>query len=210
MVNNCRVKLCSNPKCDKVNPSNVAECVECGTSLINVRAILNERIEDEKLKKKAMLENKEEKAELTMVRICDCGYYNAANLRICENCGEEISDIIPVPQTTIKKEYLLETIDKKFQFSVGSDVVCVGREHQMKEYLHEKKHVGRKHAEIRLDEKGFFIKDLDSTNGTYVNNDEIEKCKWFLLSEGDEVGLGGKVVDGKRQEGAAYFIVRRY
>lgn len=208
MMNNCRVKLCVNPKCDRVNPSNGTECVECGTSLINVKAILSDKIEDEKLRKKAMQDVKVETPEVLMVRICDCGHCNAANSRICEECGEEISDIIPVLQTVASKEYVLESLDKNFCFKVVPNNISIGRECQMQEYLKEKHFVGRKHAETRLDENGLFIMDLNSTNGTFVNNEKIESCKWFLLSEGDEVAFGGKVINGKRQEEAAYFVVR--
>jgi len=49
------------------------------------------------------------------------------------------------------------------------------------------KHVSRRHAHIIELEGKFFIEDLDSTNGTFVNNKEIKVCE---LSLGDTITLG--------------------
>jgi len=49
------------------------------------------------------------------------------------------------------------------------------------------KHVSRRHAHIIELEDKFFIEDLDSTNGTYVNDREIKVCK---LTQGDTITVG--------------------
>ncbi len=46
--------------------------------------------------------------------------------------------------------------------------------------------ISRKHAQITVDSDGLTIKDLDSSNGTYVNGEKIEE---LLLKVGDEVKL---------------------
>jgi len=48
-------------------------------------------------------------------------------------------------------------------------------------------HVSRRHAHIIGLEGKFFIEDLDSTNGTYVNDKEIKACE---LSQGDTITVG--------------------
>ena len=47
--------------------------------------------------------------------------------------------------------------------------------------------VSSSHAEIFADEDRFFLRDLGSTNGTFINGEKIEKA---LLHEGDEVRFG--------------------
>jgi len=42
--------------------------------------------------------------------------------------------------------------------------------------------ISRKHAEIRLKEGKYFLHDLNSTSGTYINNTKIEEGE---LSSGD-------------------------
>ena len=44
-----------------------------------------------------------------------------------------------------------------------------------------------RHAVIKADEKGVFVQDLNSSNGTRVNGAEIEEA---LLKDGDRVGFG--------------------
>jgi len=45
--------------------------------------------------------------------------------------------------------------------------------------------VSRRHCEITLEESGAFIKDLGSTNGTFVNGDRIHSR--MQLSDGDRI-----------------------
>lgn len=47
--------------------------------------------------------------------------------------------------------------------------------------------VGRKHAEIVCEEGEYVVRDLDSSNGTYVNGRRIER---HVLSTGDRIYIG--------------------
>ena len=47
--------------------------------------------------------------------------------------------------------------------------------------------VSRKHAEIRNEPDGWYIRDLGSLNGTYVNRERVESTK---LASRDEVQIG--------------------
>ncbi len=50
--------------------------------------------------------------------------------------------------------------------------------------------VSRKHAEIITSEAGYYLRDLDSTNGTFVNRQKIGEEN-HLLNHGDVIRLGG-------------------
>ena len=50
--------------------------------------------------------------------------------------------------------------------------------------------VSRQHAAIRRDSKGFWISDLGSKNGTFVNGDEVAN-EPRLLANWDRIELGG-------------------
>ena len=52
------------------------------------------------------------------------------------------------------------------------------------------------------------IKNCNTTNYTFVNNQMISGDSVIELKDGDEVGLGGNEQNGSRQEAAAYFMVR--
>jgi pSer/pThr/pTyr-binding forkhead associated (FHA) protein len=49
--------------------------------------------------------------------------------------------------------------------------------------------VSRRHAEIEKNQNGFFITDIGSSNGTFINGIRIEKDKKFKLNSTDKVTL---------------------
>jgi diguanylate cyclase (GGDEF)-like protein len=57
--------------------------------------------------------------------------------------------------------------------------------------------VSRKHILIEVDEKHICCLDLGSTNGTYVNNERIEKR---YLNEGDKIKIGNTVLKFSYQD----------
>ena len=52
--------------------------------------------------------------------------------------------------------------------------------------------VSRRHARFEKAEVGFYVRDLDSTNGTFVNGQRIEGA--HLLRNNDEVWIGDTVI----------------
>jgi len=67
-----------------------------------------------------------------------------------------------------------------------SDVTTIGRHPDSDVVLTCPSSSGR-HATIKTTEKGVFVQDLGSSNGTRVNGAEIEEA---LLKDGDRVGFG--------------------
>jgi pSer/pThr/pTyr-binding forkhead associated (FHA) protein len=67
-----------------------------------------------------------------------------------------------------------------------NDVTTIGRHPESHVVLTCPSSSGR-HAVIKQSEKGVFVHDLDSSNGTRVNGAEIEEA---LLKDGDRVGFG--------------------
>lgn len=55
-------------------------------------------------------------------------------------------------------------------------------------------HVSKRHFEIFLDESGScFVRDLGSTNGTYVNGTELSRFQAREIANGDVIDLQGGV-----------------
>src|SRR5829696_7314242 len=52
--------------------------------------------------------------------------------------------------------------------------------------------VSKRHATLRCDGDEWYIDDLGSTNGTYVNGDRVQRSR--RVSEGDKVELGSTVM----------------
>jgi pSer/pThr/pTyr-binding forkhead associated (FHA) protein len=64
--------------------------------------------------------------------------------------------------------------------------VAVGRHHSNDIQLRSRR-VSSSHAEILSEVEGLFVRDLGSTNGTYVNNEAVRRKK---LSSGDSIRIG--------------------
>lgn len=197
-----KYKVC--PSCNTKNEPTLLECINCEADLTMVK------ITDEETDK--MLEENaaaQPAATVKWVRVCECGAKNPANARKCSSCGEDISDITPVPDEEKEQRastYVLSSLDGQYAYKMTADEVTIGRENIMGEYLSAKSYVSRTHAKLVLTEEGLYIENMSNTNFTYVNNKKIlERTK---LQDGDEVGLGGLNVNGSRQEQAAYFLVR--
>jgi pSer/pThr/pTyr-binding forkhead associated (FHA) protein len=73
-----------------------------------------------------------------------------------------------------------ETID------LGVDVLTIGRSPHSDLFLDDVT-VSRHHARVLRDEGGFWVEDLNSLNGTYVNRKRIEQQR---LNDGDELQIG--------------------
>jgi len=50
-------------------------------------------------------------------------------------------------------------------------------------------HVSERHASLRFQDRGFVITDLDSSNGTFVNDDEVRQES---LKDGDRIRFGSE------------------
>lgn len=50
--------------------------------------------------------------------------------------------------------------------------------------------VSRQHARIHQSERGIYIEDLDSTNGTRLNGQRLTPSQIYLIQHGDKLHLG--------------------
>lgn len=203
-----KYKVC--PVCGAHNNPLLLECSECETDLQNV-PVVDEEMEHAASESAEKADNSPKASDTPkMVRVCDCGAKNPVQARRCQACGDDISMVMPTPDTEEQvPKFVLSSIDGRYAFDIHPGHTIIGRENAMKEYLTSKPFVSRKHAELMLSEDNrLTIKNCNATNFTFVNNEEIQTNLAVELHDGDEIGLGGNVIDGERQEEAAYFTVR--
>jgi hypothetical protein len=63
----------------------------------------------------------------------------------------------------------------------------------------EQRKISRRHCVIMQDGKRFYLMD-ESTNGTKINEEEVEKGIWVEFHKGDVISLAGEAVLTLRQE----------
>lgn len=188
-----KYKIC--PSCGARNAPNRIECDQCEADITGVPITQDVA--------KAIPETKKR-----FVRICDCGVRNAPQARRCAMCGEDISDIVAVEIAEDTEKGSLTSLDGSYVYALCGQELTIGRSGDMGEYLRGFPFVSRRQAKLSWQNDAPVLANLSQTNPTYVNDQPLAEGQALPLRDGDEIGLGGCAIDGKRQEQAAYFIVR--
>ena len=203
-----RYKIC--PTCGTKNPPTLLECLSCETDLTSV-PIGDGVVPAAQAPNEAAASSGEPSK---MVRVCECGQKNPASARKCSACGEDISDIMPTPETAIAAEtvpqlhFVVSILDGAYAHEFPAGLTVIGRANVMQEYLAAQTFVSRRHAEVLVEANKLWIKGYKNTNHTFVNNVALRDDEYTELHDGDVVGLGGKEINGSLQDAAAYFRVR--
>ncbi len=136
-----------------------------------------------------------------------CGHRNPADSRFCAKCGhplhddttagltpteieDETGEEIYLPLDELQEDQALLVVKRGqnagSQFVLEKDVTTAGRHPESDIFLDDIT-VSRRHAEIRRKEGKFYIYDMGSLNGTYVNRDRVDHTP---LAGGDELQIG--------------------
>ena len=140
-----------------------------------------------------------------------CGHENPAGANFCGNCGRPLTTLGDTTTGALRFDEAAEPVDpadagvdttelepgtalmvgvrgpnRGARFLLDRDVVTVGR-HPDSDIFLDDITVSRRHAEFRRDAHRFWVHDVGSLNGTYVNGERAEDQ---LLDTGDEVQIG--------------------
>jgi len=94
--------------------------------------------------------------------------------------------LLPIPTLIVQRQ---DKPDEELQWE--QTVLTVGRD-PTNDLVIDHKLASRRHARFERDDAGFYVHDLDSTNGTYLNGQPISGTQ--LLRNNDEVGFVDTVV----------------
>ncbi len=136
-----------------------------------------------------------------------CGHPNKDGARFCSNCGAVLHDEttlglspvevegegpeeFPFPEDALEPGQALLLVkhgpNAGSTFLLEAEVTTAGRSTESDVFLDDVT-VSRKHVEIRRKQDGWYVHDLGSLNGTYVNRERVEVTK---LASGDELQIG--------------------
>ncbi|MBS5927385.1 MAG: FHA domain-containing protein [Clostridium sp.] len=77
--------------------------------------------------------------------------------------------------------------NKNEKITINKDEYIIGRLKQKVDYPIQNGTVGKIHAKINYIEKEFYITDLESKNGTYLNGERLNSLEKYKLKDGDNV-----------------------
>ena len=148
----------------------------------------------------------------TYVFCNQCGHRNPPESSFCSSCGEPLDSLddrtitltavdplqdapgdaddirVPVGELPIETGVLIVRAGAQAgsRFLLDEKVTRLGR-HPKSEISLDDITVSRRHAEIERTPDGHVVSDAGSLNGTYVNQERIDK---MLLRHGDELQIG--------------------
>ncbi|MGZ6979406.1 MAG: FHA domain-containing protein [Acidimicrobiia bacterium] len=136
-----------------------------------------------------------------------CGHRNQPGARFCSSCGSVLVDgdeatlshsALEDRDPTAELEAIADLPDgtglvvvargpnEGSTYLIDTDAVTVGRHPDSSIFLDDIT-VSRRHSVIERKGDEFFIRDVGSLNGTYVNHDRVEQAK---VANGDEIQIG--------------------
>jgi diguanylate cyclase (GGDEF)-like protein len=105
-----------------------------------------------------------------------------------------VTAVSSVPRVTQRSDeaclVVIVGVDLGKRVPLGSDDVVLGRSETAHVVL-DLENVSRTHACIRKSAAGYVLRDLDSTNGTYVNDERIHEHR---LADGDQIQIGRAIL----------------
>jgi pSer/pThr/pTyr-binding forkhead associated (FHA) protein len=103
---------------------------------------------------------------------------------------DDTGEVIDLPIQELRDDQALLVVKRGpnagSQFLIEKDVTTAGRHPESDIFLDDIT-VSRRHAEIRRKDSNFFVHDMGSLNGTYVNRERVENTQ---LAAGDELQIG--------------------
>ena len=88
------------------------------------------------------------------------------------------------------KLIVLQGKDKEKEFTFTKKRIIIGRAKDC-DIIIDDPIVSRKHAEVSCEGGSYFIRDLESRNGTFVNDEEVKVQR--KLEEGDRIQIGNTI-----------------
>ena len=99
-----------------------------------------------------------------------------------------LSPTVFLPDYPGEERKLIRT-DTQEEVCLTGEVFRIGKAPQMTDYCVEEEAVSRLHAKLLREGKEWYIQDMNSTNGTYVNGRRVKASERLLLVQGDELLL---------------------
>lgn len=204
----CYTPLPLNTKCPNCGVSildNATFCGQCGY-IINENIIEVEMIEETIME--SPLEN-EENSVLNVIAESEINLVKENEEELLSNFEsnlEEINLLSPilinyesntVTQLQIQKANLLHVqTNKQIELPCHLPIIHVGKDNDQippdidVSGFPDSQFVSRIHADIRVEGDGFYIEDVGSANGTFINHIPLPKGNRHLLRSGDRIALG--------------------
>ena len=118
-----------------------------------------------------------------------------------ESVFEEETDELPVISSTvcimedtdgIRNQFIFQGMDRTRDFCCAAGSVILGSNNEECDICISLPMISRVHARVEINEKGTFLEDMNSTNGTQLNGEFLKYREKYKLKKGDVISLAGE------------------
>ena len=101
---------------------------------------------------------------------------------------DEVPDVISLRRCQL---IVIDGPDKGKKILLNKSVIKIGKS-DASNFMLTDKTISRKHLEIRYKDDSFLLKDVGSTNGTFLNGNRVKEA---YLNPGDAIKLGNSILE---------------
>ncbi len=116
-----------------------------------------------------------------------CHFYNKGNISKANEYGNTM--LLSVADEVNRKLILLEGREQE-EVTISKDIFLIGKLKSNVDLALIHPMVSRLHSRLLKKENGYYLEDMNSTNGTYINNIRIESGERKMISTGDKLTFG--------------------
>lgn len=127
-----------------------------------------------------------------MILCVNCGHRNRDRALYCTRCGVRIAD----RTRALGHLIVMSTLEKGRSFSLSSTATYIGRG-EVNDIVLKDEQVSQRHARFVLDAEHFWVEDVASTNGTFLNGTQVDGRE--MLKDEDLIKIGTTILKFKSQ-----------
>ena len=167
-----RVKICN--LCGQHNPPDELFCVDCGTSLADVSVV-----------DPSLIQSAEEPDDAAVERVDAQTHGQSRQNQTPAASASTVRDIDPVQAAPCALRFPWGRVPVAGQLGVGRESEFSPISGQLDSFTT----VSRRHAVVGSAQGQWTVRDLGSTNGTYLNGERLAEGETRAISNGDQVGF---------------------
>jgi hypothetical protein len=130
-----------------------------------------------------------------------CQSNNTSDRKYCTSCGYELADrsaaadrvMGPNGRPILARFYMQNGHMAGRSYRFHQDVTTIGRINENSLIINERT-VSRKHAQLWFDGGRWYLGDVQSANGTFINGVRLQPHQPAVLNDGDTINFGDEVV----------------
>ena len=117
-------------------------------------------------------------------------YLSYNDPRHAESLIGQIADRFNVIAKPRKMSAVFDLMPEGTQIKINREAFYIGRNERKCHFTITENYVSSLHAAVLVKEGGFFLSDMNSSNGTFLNGSKLEPDVPVLLKDGDKISIG--------------------